>query len=176
MKWNCVSLILLLIPGLIFAQGVIQVSGTVVDISGAVIPGATAQVRTTNGTVEVTMQSDTSGCFVILGLPAGDYRLIVSSPGFESKEMPIKIGTSEAPVALRISMVVSSVSTTVNVQGQEDSLIGIADSASQGTVGATEIQDRPILRSVRSFGDGSGRHDHATCWRRQGQPIFSSRL
>ena len=40
-----------------------------------------------------------------------------------------------------------AVSTTVNVQGREDDLIGIAESGSEGTVGATEIQDRPILRS-----------------------------
>ena len=38
-------------------------------------------------------------------------------------------------------------STTVNVQGREDDLVGIADSGTQGTVGAKEIQDRPILRS-----------------------------
>ncbi len=35
----------------------------------------------------------------------------------------------------------------MNVQGREDSLIGIASSATQGTVGSTEIQERPILRS-----------------------------
>ncbi len=40
-----------------------------------------------------------------------------------------------------------AVSTTINVQGREDDLIGIADSATQGTVGAKEIEDRPILRS-----------------------------
>jgi outer membrane cobalamin receptor len=33
------------------------------------------------------------------------------------------------------------------VQSRADSLIGIADSATQGTVGASEIQDRPILRA-----------------------------
>ena len=48
---------------------------------------------------------------------------------------------------MRISLAVSAVSTTVEVQGREDSLIGIADSATQGTVGAKEIEDRPILRS-----------------------------
>ena len=33
------------------------------------------------------------------------------------------------------------------MEGRQDSLLGIADSATQGTVGAAEIQDRPILRS-----------------------------
>jgi len=61
--------------------------------------------------------------------------------------MPVTIGTAVEPASLRISLVVSVVSTTVEVQGREDSLIGIADSASQGTVGAKQIQSRPILRS-----------------------------
>ena len=61
--------------------------------------------------------------------------------------MPVTIGTTEAPAPLRISLAVGAVSTTINVQGREDDLVGIADSATQGTVGATELQDRPILRS-----------------------------
>ena len=61
--------------------------------------------------------------------------------------MPVTIGTTGEPAPLRISLAVSAVSTTVEVQGREDSLVGIADSATQGTVGAKEIEDRPILRS-----------------------------
>ena len=129
------------------AQGISQLPGTVVDTSGAVIAGATVQVRRANGTVQITTHSDTYGSFIISGLPAGDYRLVVSSPGFETKEIRVIIVTTEAPAPLRISLAVGSVNTTVNVQGREDSLIGIAESATQGTVGATEIQDRPILRS-----------------------------
>ena len=36
---------------------------------------------------------------------------------------------------------------TVVVTGRQDSLIGVAASATQGTVGAAEIQERPILRA-----------------------------
>ncbi|HWO31980.1 MAG TPA: TonB-dependent receptor [Candidatus Acidoferrum sp.] len=128
-------------------QGITQLSGTVVDTSGAAIAGSTVQVRSANGTVQMTTESDANGAFIISGLSAGNYRLVVSSPGLETKEIPVTIGTTEAPAPLRISLAVSSVSTTINVQGREDSLIGIADSATQGTVGATEIKDRPILRS-----------------------------
>ncbi len=147
MKWKGVLFLLLLVPCLLFAQGITQLSGTVVDTSGAVIVGATVQVRGANGSVQITTQSDANGSFIISGLSAGDYRLVVSNLGFETKETPVTIGTTEAQAPLRISLAVSSVSTTINVQGREDSLIGIADSATQGTVGATEIQDRPILRS-----------------------------
>ena len=125
----------------------LQLSGTVVDTSGGVIAGATVQVLGANGTVQITTQSDAKGSFIISGLSAGDYRLVVSNPGFETKEIPVTIGTTEAPAPLRISLAVGSVSSSITVHGREDSLVGIAESATQGTVGAQEIEDRPILRS-----------------------------
>jgi len=124
-----------------------QLSGTVVDSSGAVIAGATVQVRNADGAIQKMAQSGTNGVFILSGLAAGNYRLVVMSPGFETKEILAPVGTSGAPAPLRISLAVSAVSTTINVQGREDDLIGIAESGTQGTVGATEIQDRPILRS-----------------------------
>ncbi|HTT18518.1 MAG TPA: TonB-dependent receptor, partial [Candidatus Sulfotelmatobacter sp.] len=124
-----------------------QLSATVDDTSGAVIAGAIVEVRSVSGAVQRTVRSDGNGFFTISGLPAGDYRLEISHPGFETKEIPITVGDSEAPVRLHISLVVSTVSTTVHVEGRADDLIGIAESANQGTVGAKEIQNRPILRS-----------------------------
>lgn len=124
-----------------------QLFGTVVDTSGAVIAGATVRVQCANGTVRRTTRSETNGSFIFSGLAAGNYRLYVSNPGFETKEILATIGTTGALAPLLISLVVGSVSTTINVQGREDDLIGIAESGTQGTVGATEIEERPILRS-----------------------------
>jgi hypothetical protein len=124
-----------------------QLSGTVVDTSGAAIAGAAVQLRSANGAVQGTTQSDSNGAFLLSGLPPGNYRLLVSNPGFASKEILVAIRSAGAPAALRIALAVGAVSTTVHVQGREDELIGMAESGSQGTVGATELQDRPILRS-----------------------------
>jgi len=124
-----------------------QLSGTVVDASGAVIAAATVQVLSANGAAERSLQSDSSGSFSISGLSAGNYQLIVSSPGFETKEIPVTMGTTGQGIPLRISLAVSAVSTNVEVQGRADDLVGIADSAGQITVGAEELEDRPILRS-----------------------------
>jgi len=151
--WVSTLLLHVILPAALLAQDAsekahpLQLSGTVVDTSGGVIVGAAVQLRSANGTVHLTTQSNANGSFIISGLSAGNYRLVVSNPGFETKEISITIGATEAPAPLRISLAVGSVSTTINVQGREDSLIGIADSATQGAVGATEIQDRPILRS-----------------------------
>jgi len=58
------------------------------------------------------------------------------------------------------------------VEGRADSLIGIADSATQGTVGAKQLDDRPLLRSgeiletvpgvciTQHTGGGKANHTH----------------
>jgi Carboxypeptidase regulatory-like domain/TonB dependent receptor/TonB-dependent Receptor Plug Domain len=122
-------------------------TGSVVDASGAVIAGATVAVRDGDGAVQRTAQTDSSGAFRVSGLAAGTYRVVVSSPGFESAEISVSLGAGEMTAPLRIVLAVSQVSTTINVKGREDDLVGVADSATEGTVGAKEIADRPILRS-----------------------------
>lgn len=102
-------------------------------------------VRSPNGSVQKTTQTDRSGAFAFSSLPSGNYRVIVSVLGFQAKDVPVVIGTSEAP--LRIALSVGGVSTSIDVQGREDDLIGFANSATQGTVGAAQLRDRPILRS-----------------------------
>ena len=111
-----------------------ELSGTVVDTSGALIPGATVQVRSPNGNVQRTTASDRDGSFTISGLSAGTYQLVVSSRGFETKEILVTIKATDTPAPLRISLSVASESTFISVQGRADSLIGLAESASQGTV------------------------------------------
>jgi len=123
-----------------------QLMGRIVDPSGAAIAGANVQIRSTNGTVLTTAQSGTNGSFAFSALSTGDYRLVVSHADFETKEVPVSIG-AETPPPLRISLAVSAVSSTITVNGREDDLVGVAESATQGTVGAKELEDRPILRS-----------------------------
>ena len=128
-------------------RGRTQLSGIVVDTSGAALAEAVVQVQNANGNVITNAHSDANGSFAISGLAAGEYRLVVSHADFETKEIPVTIGTTAAPAPLRITLVVSAVSSTITVQGREDDLVGIADSGTQGTVGANEIENRPILRS-----------------------------
>ena len=59
-----------------------SIAGTVTDISGAVVPGATVLV--TNGSA-LTRGANTNaqGDYTVTGLPAGTYNVTVTSPGFQ---------------------------------------------------------------------------------------------
>jgi Carboxypeptidase regulatory-like domain len=66
----------------IWAQATAQISGTVSDQSGAVLPGAEiTATQTETGIVRNTVSNET-GSYVLPNLPLGSYRLEVSLPGF----------------------------------------------------------------------------------------------
>ena len=123
-----------------------DLSGTVIDASGAIIPNASVKARSAKGTGQTTARTDKNGSFTLSALPPGPYRILISAPGFEPKELSVAVEAGGAPDPLRIPLVVRSLKTVVTVQGREDDLVGVAESSTQGTVGARELQDRPTLR------------------------------
>lgn len=73
-------------------------TGTVLDSSGAVIGGATVEIRNIDGTVRRSVKSDRNGSFAIAALPAGNYRLVASCAGFQEKEVSVVLAASGVPV------------------------------------------------------------------------------
>src|SRR5438132_13613564 len=71
--------------------------GTVIDSSGAVIPGATVQVRNLSTGLSRTQESDANGQFKIRELPSGTYHVTVIHEGYSTYDTPnstITIGSS----------------------------------------------------------------------------------
>ena len=124
-----------------------KVSGVVVDASSAVIADADVRLLSSNGTAVAQGPTDRNGAFSFAGISPGQYTVLVSSAGFRTKAESLAVLAREAPSSLRIVLPVGSVNTSIEVQGRGDDLTGVADSATQGTVGTREIQDRPIMRS-----------------------------
>jgi hypothetical protein len=124
-----------------------QITGVVVDAAGALVARATVELRDASGSTRITIQTDSHGAFVFAGLAPGAYRLVISKTDFETKEIPLSISTGAVNAPLRVPLQVTAVRTTVEVQGRQDDLTGVANSATEGTVGAAEIADRPILRA-----------------------------
>src|SRR5258708_39613779 len=97
---NAVWFVLLSIAlsGFTFAQtqittGVIQ--GTVLDPTGAVIPGADVAAKNVNTQGETTQKTDGDGRFVFLSLSPGRYSVTASMSGFSKliqKDVELTVG------------------------------------------------------------------------------------
>ncbi len=77
-------LILLLAAGAAWAQGTAQLSGSVRDDSGGVLPGVTVTVTQTNTGLVRTVVSDGDGNYLLTNLPTGPYKLEAALQGFRT--------------------------------------------------------------------------------------------
>ena len=104
------------------------ISGSVKDVSGAVVVGAKVVARNIATSVERTTQSGNLGQYIIPGLEPGKYELTVSSPNFATLKSTVEvtvggITTLDAKLTVGASSTVVEVTaggaTQVNTQTQE---------------------------------------------------------
>jgi hypothetical protein len=93
-----ILLLTLLTTGAAWAQATAELSGTVRDESGAVLPGVTVTVRQTDTGLVRTAVSDENGGYRLTNLPIGPYQLEVSLQGFRTyRQTGIVLQVGETP-------------------------------------------------------------------------------
>ena len=108
--------LLALSAAMLFAQSERgNITGAVLDPTGAAIPGAEIVIthRTTNTTVKLT--TTTSGEYNAAGLQPGEYTIDVSAPGFRRFSQTNAILTASSTLRIDARLQVGSVSDTVEV-------------------------------------------------------------
>ena len=58
------------------------IQGTVTDANGAIVPGASVEIKNLDTNLTRTLTTDEGGRFVALALPPGPYSVTVSKQGF----------------------------------------------------------------------------------------------
>ena len=101
-------------------NGLAEIAGTVTDPTGATVPGATVEVREVSTGKTRNAKCNGAGQFDLSGVPAGKYRVHVSSPGF-------KIASQEFTLQARDRAVLSA---TLNV-GAVTEAVEVTDAAPQ---------------------------------------------
>src|SRR5580658_1372490 len=119
------------------------ISGTVIDQSGAVIPGATVMITQTETKTETQTHSNSSGYFVQVGLESGHYDVSVSVQGFASyRETNIYLEPM-ATYNVRAMLKPGAVAQTVTVTGTE-AQVQTTTSEISSTVSGEEAQELPL--------------------------------
>jgi len=97
-------------------NGFAEIVGSVIDPSGAVIPKAMAEVREVSAGKARRASANAAGEFSLAGLPAGDYEVRVSSPGFQMASRQFRLVARDRAV-LSVVLQVGAVTEMVVLDG-----------------------------------------------------------
>ena len=123
----------------LYAQGQSQIQGTVLDSTGAVVPGANVKAtQTATGAVR-TVTSGADGAYVLSNLPIGPYSIAVSKEGFTTYVQTGIILQVNTNPTVNFSLKVGNVSEQVQVEANA------ALVETQATGIGTVIENRRIL-------------------------------
>jgi hypothetical protein len=127
----------------VWAQSTAQISGTVKDQSGAVLPGAELTATQTETGAVRTGITDETGSFILSNLPIGPYRIEVGLPGFRKYvQTGIVLQVNSSPT---INAVLAVGQVTEQVEVQADAAMVETRSTGIGTViDNTRVLELPL--------------------------------
>jgi hypothetical protein len=117
----------------------------VVDPSGAVVAGATVDVLLQGGTKPLlSMPTTSDGLFVFTGVPAGNYDVVVTAPGFRKHTDRGVVLTAGIPTPLTVKLEVGAVTDTVEVTDSA-TVVQTTNAEVALNMSRTQIKDLPLL-------------------------------
>ncbi len=126
-----------------YSQAFSQLTGVVVDSSGAVVPGAEVTASNTGTGVERSAQTNDGGTYTIPFLPPGSYNIAVNSEGFRSVVRDdVRLEVNQV-ARVDFSLEVGAVTETVEVTGSVPLLESQSSSLGQ-VIESQAISDLPL--------------------------------
>jgi hypothetical protein len=143
----------LILSSSLLAQVAGRVTGTVIDSTGAAIPGATVGLQLAGGGTNVyTTTTTASGDFNISTVNAGTYDLVIEAKGFLTVKQPgVEVNTGRTFAVPAIKLEIASVRQTVEVSDVKES-VETTNAEVSTTIVKSQIQNLPIVnRSPLGF-------------------------
>jgi outer membrane receptor protein involved in Fe transport len=120
-----------------------SIEGTIVDQTGALMPGVTVTVVQPATGITRTAVTDENGVFRLPLLPVGIYDVTTELAGFTARKIPELSLTVGQTVTLKIQMAVSTLTETVNVSGGTP-VIESTRSQVSSTISEATVQNLPV--------------------------------
>src|SRR5215472_1022332 len=116
------------------------IKGTIVDSSGAVVPGAACKLTNTATNGQIAVLSGPDGTFQFLDVLAGTYTLAVSAPGFKNYELTnVEVLASEFHAVGNIVLRVGQASESLVVA--DTAPVQLASGERSDTITGTQLNE-----------------------------------
>jgi hypothetical protein len=110
-----VSVILVFGCAMVWAQATAQISGTIADQTGAVLPGVEVTATQTATGIARSVLSSEAGSYTLPNLPIGPYRLEAALPGFQTYSQTGIVLEVNSNAVINISLQVGNVAEKIEV-------------------------------------------------------------
>ena len=129
-----------------------SLSGTVVDNSGAVIPGAEVTLNSSNKGTTRTVNTNSAGYFSFTEVPAGTYDVSVFLKGFDKWLGTGVILNGGDSRAMTITLKVASTTTTVQVTEKVSGVATVDNGDKTSVISSSDLQDLSLVsRNATEF-------------------------
>jgi Carboxypeptidase regulatory-like domain len=120
-----------------------QISGSVSDPSGALVPGATITVRNLGTNATRVEHSSAQGTYVIPGLPPASYEVKVDSAGYQpfTSRAEVSVG-GRVTVDAKLSV---TAQTTIEVAGEGGTQVNTQNQEVSQTISSQQVSSLPSL-------------------------------
>ena len=119
------------------------ISGTVMDNTGAVLPGVTVVIENQDTAITRSLVTNEAGGYSAPALGAGQYRVTASLPGFQTVARSGIMLTVGREAVVNIELTLGAVTQTVEVTG-EAPLVATTNASVSFTVGDATIRELPL--------------------------------
>ena len=142
--WTAALSLLILFAATAHAQFGSSLSGTVLDSTGAAIPGAVATL-TSSATQQIqTSTSNSTGGYHFSELAPGHYSIAVAASGFKTTNLTDVTIEAEAPRSLDVTLQTGGNTESVEVKADQIALLQTSDASVGTSIDGEEIKELPV--------------------------------
>jgi hemoglobin/transferrin/lactoferrin receptor protein len=130
-----------------------DIGGTVVDSTGAGVPGVQVRLTTAASVAAGSAESDFGGRFRLSDVAPGAYVLWASKAGFSETRVGVRVRAAENNEEVRVPMDVSPMASALTVSAEANGAVSVDSAAQPVTViGREEVQQRGTVLSDAAEG------------------------
>jgi hypothetical protein len=142
-------LLAVFLAGIAIGQITGDLSGTVTDTSGAVVPNAKVTLTSKETGATRTMAADEEGRFAFNLLQIGSYEVRAEAPAFRAAVAPATVRSGEE-TSVRFSLEIGQVTETIVVTDAV-AMLDTTNAQVQMSIEGEKIQDLPVNRNPNNF-------------------------
>ncbi len=133
------------------AQDTGSITGTVMDPSGAIVPGAQVQITSPATGVTRSATTNAQGDYLVASLVAGPYNLVITAQGFKRYEVDGIVLCVAENARADARLQVGATSSLVTVSGRSVAQVETQSSELSGTITGKEISQLELNGPAPAF-------------------------